>query len=78
MSRNKNYIGIGIACVAVIMVFLFTNVFDLAEPTVDQYVVSAKDGVSQLDGEDVVSGVELISSSIANETSKIKTKNPFP
>ncbi|QUC65169.1 hypothetical protein NsoK4_02605 [Nitrosopumilus sp. K4] len=78
MSKNRNFIGIGIASVAIITVFLFTNIFDLAEPAVDQYVVSAKEDVSQVDGEDVVSGVELLSSSITNETSKIKIQNPFP
>ncbi|AFS80559.1 hypothetical protein NKOR_03325 [Candidatus Nitrosopumilus koreensis AR1] len=78
MSKSRNFIGIGIASVAIIMVFLFTNIFDLAEPAVGQYVVSAKENVSQVDGEDVVSGAELLSSSIANETSKIKIQNPLP
>ncbi len=78
MSKSRNFIGVGIASVAIIMVFLFTNIFDLAEPAVDQYVVSAKENVSQVDGEDVVSGTELLSSSIKNETSKIKIQNPLP
>lgn len=78
MSKNGTYIGIGIASVAIIVVFLFTNVFELVKPTVDQSVVSAKDVISQVNGTDVVSGAELVSSSIMNETSKIETENPFP
>lgn len=78
MSKKGTYIGIGITCVAIITVFLFTNVFELVKPTVDQSVVSAKDAISQVNGADVVSGAELISSSIMNETSKIETENPFP
>lgn len=78
MSKNGKYIGIGIASVAIITVFLFTNVFDLAKPTVEEYVVSVKEDISQVDGADVVSGAESVSSSITDETSKIKIKNPFP
>ncbi len=78
MSKKGTCIGIGIASVAIIAVFLFTNVFELAKPTVDQSVVSAKDVISQINGVDVVSGVELVSSSIMNETSKIEIENPFP
>jgi hypothetical protein len=78
MSKKGTYVGIGIASVAIIVVFLFTNVFELVKPTVDQSVVSAKDVISQINGVDVVSGVELISSGIMNETSKIEIENPFP
>jgi hypothetical protein len=78
MSKNGKYVGIGIASVVIITVFLFTNVFELAKPTVDEYVVSAKENISQVDGVDVVSGAESVSSSITDETSKIKIKNPFP
>lgn len=78
MSKKGTYIGIGIASVAIIVIFLFTNVFELVKPTVDQSVVSAKDVISQVNGTDVVSGAELVSSSIMNETSKIETENPFP
>lgn len=78
MSKKGTYIGIGITSVAIIFVFLFTNVFELVKPTVDQSVVSAKDAISQVNGADVVSGVELVSSSIMNETSKIEIENPFP
>jgi hypothetical protein len=78
MSKNKTYVGICIAGVVIATLFLFTNVFDLTKPTVDQSVVAAKDAISKVDGVDVVSGAELISSKITNETSKIKLENPFP
>lgn len=75
MSKNGTYIGIGITSVAIIAVFLFTNVFELGKPIIDQSVVSAKDAISQVNGADVVSGVESVSSSIINETSKIEIEN---
>lgn len=78
MSKNKIYVGICIAGVVLTVLFLFTNVFDLITPTVDQSVVTAKNAISQVDGADVVTGTELISSKITNETSKIKLENPFP
>ncbi|MFB5605671.1 MAG: hypothetical protein ACE5R7_05210 [Nitrosarchaeum sp.] len=78
MSKNKTFVGICIVGVVLTAVFLFTNVFDLTKPSIDQSVVTAKNAISQVDGEDVVSGAELVSSKITNETSKIKLENPFP
>jgi hypothetical protein len=78
MSKKGTYVGVGIAIIAIVAVFLYTNIFELAKPTVEQSVVSTKDAISQVEGKDVVSGVEKISSSIQNETSKIEITNPFP
>jgi hypothetical protein len=78
MSKKGTYVGIGIAIIAVVAVFLYTNIFELAKPTVEQSVVSTKDVISQIEGKDVVSGAEKISSGIQNETSKIEITNPFP
>jgi hypothetical protein len=78
MSKKGTYIGIGIALVAIAAVFLYTNIFELAKPTVEQSVVSAKDVISKIEGKDVVSGAETVSSSIMNETSKIEVTNPLP
>ena len=58
-------------------ILLFTNVYELATPTIEESVDSAKDAVSQVDGKDVVSGAEKVSSSIKNETSKIEVRDPF-
>ena len=78
MSKNGTYVGIGIAVIAIVAVFLYTNIFELAKPSVDQSVVSTKEIISKVEGKDVVSGVEKISSGIQNETSKIEITRPFP
>jgi len=77
MSNKGKYIGAGVIAVAIIVVLVFTNVYDLAKPTVEQGVDSAKDAISQVDGKDVVSGAETVSSTIKNETAKIEIKDPF-
>ena len=78
MSKKTTYIGITVVVIAVVVVFLYTNVFELISPTVVNSVDSAKDVISQVDGSDVVEGAELISETITNETSKIEIKDPFP
>jgi|CXWL01.1.fsa_nt_gi hypothetical protein len=78
MGSSGMYIGIGIAVVAIVIVFLFTNIFDLAKPKVEQTIDSAKEVFSKVEGKDVVSGAEVVSSKILNETSKIVIKNPIP
>jgi hypothetical protein len=78
MSKKGTYIGIAVAIVAVIVVFLYTNVFELVSPTVVETVDSAKQVISKVNGTDVIEGAEVVSKTIANETSKIEIKNPFP
>ena len=78
MSTVGTYIGIGIAVVAIIILFLYTNIFDLAKPKLEQTVNSAKEIISNVEGKDVISGAEVVSSKILNETSKIVIKNPIP
>jgi len=78
MGNTGKLIGIGIIIVAIIFVFLYTNIFDLAKPTVEKSVDSAKDAISKVDGKDVVAGAEKVSSVIKNETAKIEIKNPLP
>ena len=53
------------------------NIFELAQPTVEKSVDSAKEVVSKVEGKDVVAGAEKVSSAIKNETSKIEIKDPF-
>jgi uncharacterized membrane protein YgaE (UPF0421/DUF939 family) len=69
-------IGIGIAISVIVVVFLFTNIFDLAKPEVEKSINSTKEVASKVQGKDVVSGAETLSSSIQNITSQIKIKNP--
>jgi len=77
MGNIGKFVGVGLIVVALIVVFLYTNIFDLAKPTVEKSVDSAKDAISQVDGKDIVSGAEKVSSAIKNETSKIQIKDPF-
>ena len=78
MSKKGTMIGIAVAIVALLVVFLYTNVFELVSPTVVDSVDSAKDVISQVNGSDVVESVEKVSETIVNETSKIEIKDPFP
>ncbi|MFQ5441074.1 MAG: hypothetical protein ACE5DL_06390 [Nitrosopumilaceae archaeon] len=78
MSKKGTIIGIAVAIVAIFIVFLYTNVFELVSPTVVESVDSAKDAISQVDGSDVVEEAEKVSETIVNETSKIEIKDPFP
>jgi len=78
LSKKGTYVGIVVAIVAVIVVFLYTNVFELVSPTVTETVDSAKNAISKVNGSDVVKGAEIVSKTIVNETSKIEIKDPFP
>jgi hypothetical protein len=78
MGKTGAAVGAGIAIAAIIVVALFTNVFELAKPGVDKTIETTKDAVSQVEGKDVVTGVEIVSEKILNETSKIEIKNPLP
>ena len=69
-------IGIGIAIIAIIVIAYYTNIFELAKPGIDKTIASTKDIVSKVQGKDVVTGSEKVSSGIKNETSQIKIKNP--
>ena len=77
MGKTAKFVGVAIIAVALIAVYLYTNIFDLAKPTVEKSVDSAKDAISKVDGKDVVAGAEKVSSAIKNETSKIEIKDPF-
>ena len=77
MGNTKKIVGAGLVIVAIIAVYLYTNIFDLAKPTVEKSVDTAKDAISKVEGKDVVSGAEKVSSAIKNETSKIQIKDPF-
>ena len=77
MGTTGKFVGVGLVVVAIIAVYLYTNIFDLAKPTVEKSVDKAKEVISKVDGEDVISGAEKVSSAIKNETSKIQIKDPF-
>jgi hypothetical protein len=71
-------IGIGLVIVAIVVIFLFTNIFDLARPGVNKVVNSTENAASNVQGKDVISGVKSVTSEIKNVTSQIKIKNPYP
>jgi len=77
MGKTAKFVGVGIIVAGIIFAYLYTNIFDLAQPTVEKSVDSAKDVISKVDGKDVVAGAEKVSSTIKNETSKIEIKDPF-
>lgn len=77
MGKTAKFVGAGIIAAGIILAYLFTNIFELAQPTVEKSVDSAKDAISKVDGKDVVAGAEKVSSAIKNETSKIEIKDPF-
>ena len=77
MGKTAKFAGASIIVVALIAVYLYTNIFELAQPTVEKSVDSAKEVVSKVEGKDVVAGAEKVSSAIKNETSKIEIKDPF-
>lgn len=77
MGKTAKFVGAGIIVAGIVLVYLYTNIFDLAQPTVEQSVGSAKDAISKVEGKDVVAGAEKVSSAIKNETSKIEIKDPF-
>ncbi|MDX1440954.1 MAG: hypothetical protein R3237_00665 [Nitrosopumilaceae archaeon] len=77
MGKTVKFVGAGIIGIVIILAYFYTNIFDLAQPTVEKSVNSAKDVISKVDGKEVVDGAEKISSAIKNETSKIEIKDPF-
>ncbi len=77
MSIKGATAGIVITVVVIIGIALYTNIFELARPTVEASINSTKDTVSKVQGKDVVSKAEEITSDIQNVTSQIKIKNPL-
>jgi hypothetical protein len=69
-------IKVGIVIVVLVAIYFFTNIFELARPGVEKSLNSTKEAASKVQGKEVVSEVENLSSSIHNITSQIKIKNP--
>lgn len=77
MSKKANIIGIVIAVAAGLGILTYTNIFEIAKPSIESSVSTAKDVISQVDGKDVVQKTEEISSVIKNITSQIEVTNPL-
>ncbi|HYL65675.1 MAG TPA: hypothetical protein VEU72_00815 [Nitrosopumilaceae archaeon] len=80
MGKNGTAIGIVIAVIAIVAIFYFTNIFDLARPVVEKTLSSTEKATSNVTvkGKDVVSEIKMVSSDVQNVTSQIKIKNPYP
>lgn len=77
MSIKGIAIGVVITAIVIVGIAQYTNLFELARPTVQATINSTKDTVSKVQGKDVVSKAEEITSDIKNVTSQIKIKNPL-
>lgn len=78
MSKKGVAIGIGVAVAAIVVIAIFTNIFELARPAVDKYINATENAASKVQGKDVVAGAKNVTSDIKNITSQIKIKNPYP
>jgi hypothetical protein len=78
MSAKTIGIIVGSFAACIIVIAIFTNIFDLARPTVDKYINTTENEASKVQGKDVVAGAKNVTSDIKYVTSQIKIKNPYP
>ena len=78
MGKAGAAVSIAIAIVAIIVIAYYTNIFEIAKPQVEKSINFTKEEASKVQGKDVVSGAETVSSTVQNITSQIKIKNPLP
>ena len=78
MSIKGVAIGVGVAVVAIVVIAIFTNIFELARPAVDKSIVAVGNAASKVQGKDVVAGAKTVTSDVKNVTSQIKIKNLYP
>lgn len=77
LSKKGTIIGIVVAVVAVAGILTYTNLFELAKPSIESGIDAGKEVVSKVEGEDVVKGAEIVSDRIKNVTEQIEIKNPL-
>lgn len=70
-------IGIIVVAVAIGMILIYTNAYDVLKPEVEPVVDTAKDAISQVDGDDVVEKAGEVTDKIKETTDKIKIINPL-
>ncbi len=78
MGKVGVAVGIGVGIAAIVAIYLFTNVFELAKPAVEKSLNTTKEAASKIQGKDVVSEAENVTSTVKNFTSQIKIKNLPP
>ncbi len=77
MSPKVAVISIVITVIAIVGIAMYTNVFQLAKPSVETSINFMKDLVSKIQGKDIVSQAEKASSDVKNLTSQSKVQNPL-
>ena len=70
-------ISIVIGIAITVGIVMYTNILDVTRPEIETSINYTKDAVSKVQGKDVVSKAEEISSDVKNVTSQIKVTNPF-
>ena len=78
MSAKTIGIIVGSFAACIIVIAIFTNIFDLARPAVDKYINATENEASKVQGKDVVAGAKNVTSDIKDVASQIKIKNPYP
>ena len=78
MGKAGLAIGIAIGIVVIVVIAYYTNIWDIAKPQVEKSINYTKEEASKVQGKDVVSGAETVTSAVQNITSQIKIKNPLP
>ncbi|VVC05998.1 Uncharacterised protein [uncultured archaeon] len=80
MGKGGTAIGTVMGIVAIVAIFYFTNIFDLAHPVVEKAINSTEKTASSVTvkGKDVVSEIKTVTADVQNITSQIKIKKPYP
>ena len=68
---------IAIGAVVMVGMALYTNILQVARPEIETSINYAKDTISKVQGKDVVSKAEEISSSVKSAIAKVKIQNPL-
>lgn len=77
MSKKGIFVSVVIAAVVTGGIIYYTNIPELAKPSIDTALDFTKNTVSKVEGKDVVSKTEEIASQVKNVTSQIKVQNPL-
>lgn len=77
MSKKGTLAGIAITAAVVAGIIIYTNIDELARPSVESSLDTAKEAASKVEGKDVVSKAEEVAEQVKNVTSKIEIQNPL-
>ena len=77
MSASGIAIGIVIGVAVMVGMALYTNILQVARPEIETSINYAKGTIFKVQGKDVVSKAEEISSSVKSVIAKVKIQNPL-